>query len=701
MRLLQRFFSLLFLSFLFLATPGRAQNEIPVIDSLKKELKQLPADTSRIRKMIQLAIEYQFYKTDSAEKYSQIIIAESDRLGYREGKAEGAFIQGYLAYVKGEYDKAFLHYDQAASIFEESKDDYSRAKVMYQKGIVYVYRGNYAKANESFFDALRIGERTGNNRVVSNCLVAISNVYGRQKNYDKQLEYLQKGLQSKIEAKDDYGIAACYINLGNVFIAKQQQDSAMTYYQKALQLAERMQNPKWMNNALGSIATVYNLRKQHDVALTYGLRALAIAQKSGDKQAEIEDLQNLGSTYEGLKQPGEAANCYMRCIELSEQIGSPVDLQHAYEALSSVHASQKNFSEAYKYHLLFTNLKDSLELKENEKALAEISTRYESEKKDDKIKLLTKDTELQNNSLKQKQLIIRSGAVAFAIVLLLSFFILREYRQKKKSNQKLEVAYSQIEEKNKDITDSIRYAQRIQQAILPPDTLVRELLPDSFILYRPKDIVSGDFYWVEKQNGCVLFAAADCTGHGVPGALMSIVGSNLLNQAVNEYHLSAPHLILDHLNSGLTQTLHQKADENGIRDGMDIALCSLELETRMLQFSAAFNSLYLVRNAELKEIKGDKFPVGTFIGEEVRKFSRNGMQLQKGDQLYIFTDGYADQFGGSKGKKFKYRQLQQTLLALSSLPMSEQQKRLGLILDEWQGNLEQVDDILVIGVRIS
>jgi len=262
------------------------------------------------------------------------------------------------------------------------------------------------------------------------------------------------------------------------------------------------------------------------------------------------------------------------------------------------------------------------------------------------------------------------------------------------------VAYSEIDEKNKDITDSIHYAKRIQEAILPSDALMRQLLPDSFVLYKPKDIVSGDFYWLEQWGNQLLIAAVDCTGHGVPGAFMSIVAHNILTQTVNVLGLAKPALILNQTNTQLAKKLNQNPEEATVRDGMDIALCAINYKKSTMEFAGANNPLWIIREGKIIEIPGDKFPVGEFMGIELQQFTNHEWELQRNDRIYIFTDGYADQFGGPKGKKFKYRQLQELLLEIHLKPMAEQKAILDATIGQWRGDLEQVDDILVIGIRI-
>lgn len=259
---------------------------------------------------------------------------------------------------------------------------------------------------------------------------------------------------------------------------------------------------------------------------------------------------------------------------------------------------------------------------------------------------------------------------------------------------------AQIEEYFVQVTDSIKYAQKIQEAILPPDYQVRRMLPDSFILYRPKDIVSGDFYWLGEANDKVFFAAVDCTGHGVPGAFMSIVGYNQLKQAIITTGGSNPAEILDHLNRGVSETLHQKEAHSTNKDGMDIAICSLDYKTLELEYAGAFNPLYLLRNEEIIQVKGNKFPIGSFVDEEPSNFTNNKIQLEKGDQIYIFSDGYADQFGGPRGKKFMYKRFRELLVSNSKKELDIQKKLLQETLFDWMKDEEQVDDILVIGVRV-
>jgi serine phosphatase RsbU (regulator of sigma subunit) len=263
-----------------------------------------------------------------------------------------------------------------------------------------------------------------------------------------------------------------------------------------------------------------------------------------------------------------------------------------------------------------------------------------------------------------------------------------------------------VEEKNKEIVDSINYAERLQKAILPPLNNVKALVPQSFILFKPKDIVSGDFFWLDGRSNNLLIAAVDCTGHGVPGAMVSVVGANGLNRCVREYGLTKPGPILDKLTEIILETF--ETSDHQVKDGMDISLCHLHVEkakndksaTVLLEWSGANNPLWLLRKdaTEIEEIKADKQPIGQF--DNRIPFTTHEFELQSGDTFYLFTDGYADQFGGPKGKKFKYKTFQDLLVAMRNEPMEKQQEILNKEFETWRGELEQVDDVCIIGIRV-
>jgi PAS domain S-box-containing protein len=277
----------------------------------------------------------------------------------------------------------------------------------------------------------------------------------------------------------------------------------------------------------------------------------------------------------------------------------------------------------------------------------------------------------------------------------------RDIRERLRMEREIQVQNEIIEQKNKDILDSIEYARNIQQAVLPDKNELQKMLPQSFLFFKAKDIVSGDFYWFAKSGDEVLVAAADCTGHGVPGALMSMIGSSYLNEIVNERKITQPAQVLNLLREKIINTLRKRQDGSETRDGMDIALLNLNLKTNLLQYAGAFNPLWMYRDGQWIEKTANKFPIGAYVGHESNSFTNHEIPLQKKDMIYIFTDGYADQFGGPQGKKFKYKKFQEVLTNIQDNTMEEQKQVLLFNHEDWRGDLEQVDDILVIGIRIE
>jgi len=287
-------------------------------------------------------------------------------------------------------------------------------------------------------------------------------------------------------------------------------------------------------------------------------------------------------------------------------------------------------------------------------------------------------------------LIISSSLLAFLIL------FSRTYSYLQLQQSRIESKNKEVEAQKEEIIASINYAKRIQEAILPSNELIKEYLPNSFVLFKPKDIVAGDFYWMDSKDEKTYFSAVDCTGHGVPGAMVSVVGYNGLNRAVKEFNLRHPAEILDSLNLSVEETFEKGRSD--IKDGMDLAFCCLDNKARTLEYAGANNPLYYIRNGELEEIKPDSQPVGKH--ERRKPFTNHVLNLKEGDCIYIFSDGFADQFGGENGKKFKYKQFRELLLSNHGKPMEEQKQLLDESIENWRGELEQVDDICVIGVRV-
>ncbi|OFY83083.1 MAG: hypothetical protein A3F72_19005 [Bacteroidetes bacterium RIFCSPLOWO2_12_FULL_35_15] len=689
------------LSFLSLKAQSVPQKKI---DSLTTLIKKENSDTNQVKALLELADVYRNSKIDTSGVLAKKANLLAKNLNYKKGLARSIHLMGYIDYAKGDFTPAREKYNQALLIYQELHDDSGIAQMIYNLGILFAYTGVNDKALENFLKALKIYESTKNNKGISECYTVMALIYERQGNSDKAILYHNKALDLALKLNDKYNISVCYINIGNIYGHQKKFDTSLVFYFKGLKIAEELQNKKWMLSATGNIGEIYTQQGKYKEALNYLQKALDISEESGDKQAIIETLNCMAKVHFDLKDYKKAKDLNEQALIMGKTIGSKYDIKRSYEALASLNAEMGNFEEAYTYHKLYANIKDTILNTENSKQIAEMGTKYETEKKDTEIKLLNKDKEIQAANFQKQQIITWLIAFGLLIVLLLALFIFRQYREKQKANVALEIAYHQIEEKNKDITDSINYARRIQTAILPEIENIKKQFPDIFIFYQPKDIVSGDFYWFTEKNGICILAVADCTGHGVPGAFMSMIGNDMLTQIVIEKGITQPNVILTHLHEGVKYALKQDVELNETRDGMDIVLVKYYFEDGkyLLEYSGALRPLWLIskNQNELTEYKPDKHSIGGADSNDQRQFTNHTIVLEKGDTFYLSTDGYADQFGGEFGKKMMTKNMKDLLFSIQSLTMDQQKDELKKALSKWKKDRQQVDDILVIGIRV-
>lgn len=588
---------------------------------------------------------------------------------------------------------------------------------LYNLGVVYYYQGKYNKSLSSYLYGLEILDqlykkakdksRNEISKLMGDHLHDIGKVYNRLKQYENALQSFERALIIFKELNYKRGISGCYNNMAGVYDGLGDFDKTLFYLQKSLAIAEELGDKNRIATGITNIGLTYKIKGDYDKALNYLKKGLRLREAAKDTKGLAYSYVGIGQIYIDKKNPVKALEYLNMALQYSLKTKAKERIKESYESLALAHSMANNYKEAYQYNILLMQLKDSLINEEGIKQAAEMTAKYENDKKEQQIELLKKDKELQQSKIeknrveaKKQQIQKLAFATGFVLVFIMVIVILRSYKRKQKDHQNLAIQKTIIEEKNKDITDSIKYAKRIQEAILPPTQIWHNILPESFVYYKPKDILSGDFYWIEQDEDSIYVAAVDCTGHGVPGALMSIVGYNLLNKAVLEQKLDKPSDILDQLNKWISITLRQSMNDSSVRDGMDITLCKLSQNKKTLQASAAFNSLYHIRNGVLNEIKGDKFPVGIFIDETMRNFGNHEILLEEGDLIYLFTDGFADQFGGEKGKKFKYAQLKDLLLSIHQVPIHDQKNILDDAFEKWKGSLEQVDDVCVIGIKV-
>ncbi len=485
-----------------------------------------------------------------------------------------------------------------------------------------------------------------------------------------------------------------------------------------------------------TLATLYYWDKKYKKSIKYFEKEIEIRKKTGNKNEIAKAYYNLGTTCYKSSNFRKAVGFYEKSLSLSEEVNNTLLKASSEKALAQTYSQlgrgikankmfneyiktsgEKTVDEIFAYREMYSKekrLKEEtvVELEETQENLeiSEIKRKnlfIDSVKTDRELKIISIENELSEIKTKRKEAELEKQKaityfiiIGLFIVLFFSGLVLRLFFDKKKVNNKLLIQKSKIEEQNTEIRDSLRYASKIQVAIQPTNELLENTFEEHFVFYKPKDIVSGDFYFVQKVNDYILFTAADSTGHGVPGAFVSMLGISLLNQIIRDNKIFSANKVLNNLRDGVKLSLNQSGKRNEQKDGIDMALCALNKKTKVLQFAGAYNPLIIVRNGALVEYKGDRMPIGIHYKEKA-SFTNHEIQLQNGDQLYLYSDGFPDQIGGEKSRKYMSKKFKQLLLRISDEPMNEQKKLLESTFRNWRGDLSQVDDVVVLGVKIE
>jgi serine phosphatase RsbU (regulator of sigma subunit)/Tfp pilus assembly protein PilF len=609
-------------------------------------------------------------------------------------------------YLFAQPDTAFhlaqLQYDYAI----EYKVPRWKAAARSTQGVAFHIQGNYYKAIKYYNEALTLAEKLKDKKLIANTVNNIGIIYREQGEYDKAIDHFKRSFKIKKEIGDKLGASNSLGNIGGVYSSKKENDIALDYYNRGLAIQQEVGNKRTTAGFLNNIGSILMQKEDYDKALEYFEESLKIREEIGDLRSQASSLTSLGALNFAKKNYNEAIIYNKRALKISQEVGLVAETKQASRYLYDCYKAMGKSKEALEMLELFIIHKDSIgnEKNKNEIIRQEFKYQYEKQHLADSLqfnqKQMMRELEHQTRLRHEKnQRYILYGGIL--LLLILAGVVFRSYSQKKKNNiplsEKNDIITKQrdlVEEKNKEITDSITYAKRIQNAILPSKKVVKEFLQDSFILYKPKDIVAGDFYWMESVGEKVLFAAADCTGHGVPGAMVSVVCNNGLNRSVREHGLTDPGEILDKTRAIVVAEFEKSEEE--VQDGMDIALCSLE--GNKLHYAGAHNPLWIIRNGELIETKANKQPIGKF--ENPEPYTTHIIELEKGDTFYIFSDGYADQFGGEKGKKMKSENFKKLLLSVQKESMDAQLEIINKTFEDWRGDLEQLDDVCLIGVRV-
>lgn len=686
-----RYFLFHILSIIFLSGfPLYGQQSDP--DSLLRQLEIQKTDTGKVAVLLKISKHYQSVNAGKKSlEYFEKALQLSQKVAYLKGEISSANSIGIYYYKKSDYKNATKYYLIALKALEKKGDKKNSAVLYTNIGLIYLDEGFY---NQAF-------------------------------------DFLEKSLKIRLEVSDSAGFPGAYNNLGLLEYQrgysggdnqqkKQLYEAAERYHHEAMKWSRIIEDSTGLAYALANLSNVYRELGNLGKAVQYCLQAIEIEKILGDLNAESSSYIDLGLAYLANKEYNKAEEAFLKALRTGEELSDMEVIKYSCQNLEAVYEEKGDYRKAILYFKRYNALKDSLLNSENTRQINEMQAIYETDKKDQENKLLAAENSLKNEEIAEQKRTRNYlvGILVFSALVIAGAVL--AYRKIRSSNKLLSIQKHSIEQKNtqlerqkeeiekqkelvedhqKEIIDSINYAQKIQSAILPSLNDFRDTVKNGFVLFKPKDIVSGDFYWLSEKENYIFYAAADCTGHGVPGGFMSMLGTSLLNEVVNEKKIYEPADVLDMLRVKIILALKQKGESGENKDGMDMVFCRLDKNKKQLVYAAANNPLWLVRNGQCIEYRADKQPVG-ISGGKSEQFTQHTIDLQAGDCIYIFTDGFADQFGGPKGKKFKYKQFQELLVENASKPVAEQHNILEKSIDSWRGTLEQVDDVLVIGVRV-
>jgi serine phosphatase RsbU (regulator of sigma subunit)/Tfp pilus assembly protein PilF len=689
-----------------------------LIDYALKEYSKSKHDTDKVN-AINLIVE-ESYDPSIWSKYNEWIYSF-----LKDKKSEDPTIHYFYRFSIGIYwnnrglyysdqgivDSVKVNYDRAVEICEELDNKSGKATLLNNLGMWYEEQGKLALALDHLLDALQIHQEAKNDVGVIVTTSNLADLYFTQEEYDKTRFYYEWSLRLSREIESDEDIAISCNNMGTILSHEGQFLEALKHYQISLEINKKIGYKGGIATSYHNIGAAYEDLDSLDLAMKNFHLSLKLAEELGDKNDISSTLTRIAWLEFEKGNLSQAEANGLKAYNYAVEIESIFRIQATTQLLHKLYEKKGDSKKELLYYKEYILLSDSLSNTSNTKRLMHIRFQSEYDQKTLKDSMIqadlkkVSDAQIEAGELKiaaqDKQKWYLFGVLGlFAIFSIFIFNRFKAAKKKKliieKQKKQVDEAFAELEEKNNEIMDSITYAKRIQSAILPPRELVSSYLKNSFILYKPKDIVAGDFYWMEPIEDTVLFAAADCTGHGVPGAMVSVICNNGLNRSVREHKLLDPGKILDKTREIVISEFEKSEDE--VKDGMDIALCSLN--GSILKYAGAHNPLWIIRNgaSEIEEIKADKQPIGTFL--EAKPYVTHEIELNEGDAFYIFSDGYADQFGGERNKKFKSVNFKKLLISIQDKSMEEQKAKIDQVFEEWKKDIEQLDDVCVIGVKI-
>ncbi len=698
-------------NFGFLFGQGFTEKEQRKVDSLLAVIRQPKHDTSLASAYVDLStmLAYTNWDTVFVLCNKAVAVAEKGLKTHKNGPESRAFKQtlskafvnlGYVNSYWGKNDLALEYNWRSLKIKEQLADKRGISTLYLNIGAVYYDIGDIASALEYFSKSARMCEEVDDVEGMAYAYNNMGAVHLEQGDDALAFTYFEKTRQICEKIDDRAGLAMAHNNIAQIKMKDPADTTALVHYTKAMKLRESMGDREGIAQSYSNIGHVYEKKGDLVTAKSHLIQALSIQEEIEDQQGIVMSCVSLAGIALKLGPTGhaDALNFGTRALALAKELGSPREMADVANILSEVYRAKGQFREALEMYELHVTMRDSILNEENRSEVMHQRFQYDYDKKE---ALLAAEQE-KKDAIAEEQLHRREVylAAAAGITLLLGIMSLMAffaYRAKAKVNVVLENKNRLIENQKKEITDSILYAENIQRALLPQTDVLKAIFPDSFILFCPKDVVSGDFYWMTEKDGITYVAVGDCTGHGVPGAMLSVIGLNSLNRCVSDLNLSRPKDVLMQMTLDMLVTFEGSTSQ--VRDGMDIALCAIDLKAGKLSYAGANNPLWIARDGEMLILKASRRAVGYHDGP--LQFGQEEMDIQKGDVIYLSSDGFQDQMGGPNGKKYMTRNFREHLLAISGQPANQQYDGLLKEFTEWRGANEQTDDVCVVGVRLA
>jgi serine phosphatase RsbU (regulator of sigma subunit)/Tfp pilus assembly protein PilF len=655
-------------------------------------------DSARLKALLKHSEYLKDIDLDNAFLYSKQAVALADQSGTPPDRYYARLTLATIYKYRGDFKSSEKFYLEALDGYQALKDSSGIASAYGHLGTLYQAMRRNQMAIQYLLKALQIHSIINSSPYhIAATLNNIGNIYLTEKKHRRALEYYDKASRVNKPNKFTKWLSINYLNMGNCYSELGITDSAEIFFERSLEIA-RQKSINWVLAAnyegLGDLALV---KKEYKVAQQYFITARDYATRAKNPELLVYTLAGHAEALSGLQQHQQAIQEWRAVRDSADKYDFPMAKAELLLLGGKIFAAAGDHEQSSLLYKSYTKLKDSLHAADNELMYADFESRLNQEMMLQVEQHRREQEALQQEAaLHQSQLMLYAAVVVIILALIAGLIAYRGYRQKKKSHEEIVYQKSLVDEKNREILDSINYAKRLQSAILPSDQAIQAAFTEAFVLYQPKDIVAGDFYFFEEYGTYKFIAVADCTGHGVPGAMVSVVCANALQRAIQEHQLHEPGKILDKVNDLVESAFSKNAA--GVRDGMDISLCVFNTHTNELMWSGANLSLVICANDSLQEIKGNKQPVGKF--DERLPFTTHHITPTKGSMLFCYSDGYADQFGGPDAKKLKSKNLKNLLLQKSNLPATQQHEELQQFFTNWKGALEQIDDVCVIGLRM-